>query len=243
VKKNFVRMVLLISLLLMGCDSKEQAIPETPAIPLFKQGKGVLFCAQTRDLFGLETAELAEKTFESQIEKTAQVYRSSDGNGAEAIVLLSPDEASLLTVGQPVRLEFSEAKSREFNGELKSLNETARDLFGQVEAVVTIDNSEQRYPLGTFLTAIFPSGKPRTASAIPESALLRAADGAYAYTVNGEHLSRARVKTGTISEGFVEIQDGLYPGDQVVTKGIDRLWLVELSALKGGAPCCPAPKK
>ena len=26
-------------------------------------------------------------------------------------------------------------------------------------------------------------------------------------------------------------------------KGVDNLWFIELSALKGGTPCCPVPKK
>jgi hypothetical protein len=41
----------------------------------------------------------------------------------------------------------------------------------------------------------------------------------------------------------VAIEDGLYAGDSVAVRGVDGLWLVELSALKGGTPCCSVPKK
>ena len=72
--------------------------------------------------------------------------------------------------------------------------------------------------------------------------MLVAADGTYVYAVNGTHLTRTRIKTGAASEGLVEIQDGLYAGDSVVVKGVQNIWLVELSALKGGTPCCPVKK-
>jgi len=60
--------------------------------------------------------------------------------------------------------------------------------------------------------------------------------------VNGTHLTRTRVKTGASSEGLVEVQDGLYTGDSVAVKGAQNIWLVELSAIKGGTPCCPVKK-
>ena len=73
--------------------------------------------------------------------------------------------------------------------------------------------------------------------------MLSAADGDYVYVVNGKHLTRTKVKTGGAFEGFVEIVDGLYAGDSVAAKAVNSLWFVELSALKGGKPCCVAPKK
>ena len=93
------------------------------------------------------------------------------------------------------------------------------------------------------MTATLTNGEARPVFVVPESALLVTADGSYVYAVNGTHLTRTRVKTGAASEGFVEIEDGLYAGDSVAAKGVDGLWLVELSALKGGTPCCPVPKK
>jgi multidrug efflux pump subunit AcrA (membrane-fusion protein) len=123
------------------------------------------------------------------------------------------------------------------------LDTQAQIVLAQSEALVEFADPQQRYPAGTFLAVTMTNGAARTVFVVPQSALLTAADGSYVYAVNGSHLTRTRVKPGAVSEGLVEIEDGLYAGDSVAARGIDNLWLVELSALKGGTPCCPVPKK
>jgi multidrug efflux pump subunit AcrA (membrane-fusion protein) len=91
--------------------------------------------------------------------------------------------------------------------------------------------------------ATFPSAEGKVSFAVPASAVLRDATTSFVYTINGSHFVRTPVKPGAQSEGWVEIADGLYAGDDVVARGGDALWRIELCALKGGAPCCPAGKK
>jgi multidrug efflux pump subunit AcrA (membrane-fusion protein) len=91
--------------------------------------------------------------------------------------------------------------------------------------------------------ATFNQNGPTFSIVVPKSALLSGAEGDSVYTVNGTHLTRTRVKAGMTREDRVEIRDGLYAGDIVACKGVEGLWAVELSALKGGTPCCPMPKK
>jgi multidrug efflux pump subunit AcrA (membrane-fusion protein) len=68
-------------------------------------------------------------------------------------------------------------------------------------------------------------------------------EGPFVYTANGSHFTRTVVRLGAVSDGWVEVVDGLYAGDSVVSKAADTVWMIELCALKGGAPCCPAPMK
>lgn len=234
----------LVFVALSGCNSKppESAAPENDKVNLFREGKGVLFSDETKRLFGVEMAEVAEKPMPRRLQRTAQVYRAGHEDlPASAILLLSGAEAKELKVGQPVNLKSGDAP--ELTGTLVRLDTQGQAVFGQVEALIEFADPQPRYPAGVFLTATFTNGKAKSVFVVPESALLTAADGSYVYTVNGSHLTRTRVKPGAVSEGFVEIEDGLYAGDSVAAKGVDGLWLVELSALKGGTPCCPAPKK
>ena len=230
---------------LAGCGSKkspENAAPESDKVSLFKEGKGVWFSDETKRLFGLEIAEVTEKPMQRRTQKTAQVYRTSrEGVPASAMLLLSAEEAKALKVGQPVTLKAGDLP--EISGTLVRLDTQAQTVFGQVEALVEFADRQRRYPAGTFLMATLTNGEAKTVFVVPESALLTAADGSYVYTANGSHLIRTRVKPGVASDGFVEVEDGLYAGDSVAAKGVDGLWLVELSALKGGTPCCPVPKK
>jgi multidrug efflux pump subunit AcrA (membrane-fusion protein) len=234
----------ILAFILAGCGPKkpEGAVSESLKVNLFKEGKGVLLSDETKKLFGLEIAEVMEKPMQRHLQRTAQVYRAGrEGVPASAMLLLSAGEAKGLKVGQPVKLKTRDAP--ELSGKLVCLDTQTQTVLGQVEGLVEFTDPLQRYPAGAYVTATFKNGEAETVLVVPESALLIAADGSYVYTINGSRLIRTPVKPGVVTYGFVEIEDGLYAGDSVATKGVDGLWLVELSALKGGTPCCPVPKK
>ena len=229
-----------------GCDSKpaESVSPENQTVKLFKEGKGVWFSDETRRLFALETAQVTEQPIPRRIRKTAQVFRAGcEGKPASAMTLVSVSEAEKLKLGQPVSLKPSAGSGPEINGQLVRLDTQTQTVLGQIEALLEFPDPQQRCAAGTFLSATFTNDTGKPVLVVPESALLNAADGCYVYTVNGTHLTRTRIKTGASSQGFLEILEGLYPGDSVAAKGVENLWLIELSAIKGGTPCCPVPRK
>lgn len=233
-----------LAFVLAGCglNAPESAAPEIDKVSLFKPGKGVWLSDETNKLFGLEIAEVTEKPMQRRLQKTAQVYRPGrEGIAASAVLLLSAEEAKELKVGQPVKLKAGDAP--EISGALVRLDTQTQTVLGQVEALVEFTDPQQLLPGGAFVTATLTHGETRSVFVVPESALLTTADGSYVYTVNSTHLTRTRVKPGAVIDDMVEIEDGLYAGDSVAAKGVDGLWLVELSALKGGTPCCPEQKK
>jgi multidrug efflux pump subunit AcrA (membrane-fusion protein) len=74
-------------------------------------------------------------------------------------------------------------------------------------------------------------------TAIPRSALLKTAEGTFAYVVNGNYFFRTPIKTGAENADFIEVKEGLYAGDQIVSKPIMTLWVAELQVIKGGGHC------
>ena len=240
--------LLAATLALVGCNSKvaenatKETDPETSS--LFQKGKGISLPDGMRKEFGLEVVEVVEKSLPRHVTKAAQVYRAAlDGDPAGASLFLSADEAKALKPGQPVNLQPAHGIGPLVTGKLVRLDEHALSVLGQVEALIEFSDAERRFAAGTFLTASFLTREAKPVFVVPETALLACANGSFVYTVNGKHLTRTAVKTGAASDGFVEIENGLYAGDSVAAKGVDNLWFIELSALKGGTPCCPAPKK
>jgi multidrug efflux pump subunit AcrA (membrane-fusion protein) len=69
---------------------------------------------------------------------------------------------------------------------------------------------------------------------VPRSALLDTATGTFVYVVNGPAYLRTPVKVGVMSTDYIEITDGLYAGDAVVSAPVNQLWLSELRLTKGG---------
>jgi multidrug efflux pump subunit AcrA (membrane-fusion protein) len=74
-------------------------------------------------------------------------------------------------------------------------------------------------------------------TSIPKSALLTTAEGTFVYAENDEYFLRTPVQVGAVNENHVEIIDGLYTGDVVVTTPVMSLWLAELQILRGGKAC------
>jgi multidrug efflux pump subunit AcrA (membrane-fusion protein) len=231
-------------LAIVGCHSKrsEQAAFETEELSLFKEGKGVLLSDETRKLFELEIVEVEERPMPRRIQKTAQVFRIEPDARADAAVLLSVNEAKQLNVGQAASVRGLAERDPEITATLTRLDKQTQAAFGHTEGVVQF-TANQKCSMGAFVSVTFTNQDSKPVLVVPQAALLSAADGHFVYTVSGTHLTRTRVKPGAISRGWVEIEDGLYAGDSVAARGVENLWLVELSALKGGTPCCPVPKK
>ena len=246
-KANRTWFVLLVAVVQAGCNSKPAENgpngSESVSVSLFNEGHGIWFSEETRALFGLEVAEVTERPMQRRVQKTAQVYRpASEAGLACATVQLLADEGKGLNTGQPVIVKTTD-DGPEIDGRLVRLDAQTQVVLGKVEGLIEFADPAQHCRIGTYVTVTLPKGASKAVWTVPQSALLTTADGNYVYTVNGTHLTRTRVKTGAISGGFVEIEDGLYAGDEVAVKGVEGLWLVELSALKGGTPCCPVPMK
>lgn len=212
-------------------------------IELFEKNKGVRLPPELQRELGVATAELAEKSVTRRVEKIAQVYRA----GA-AVAWLDEAEAREARVGQSVSLRANASNlkaqpSRLATGVLVRLNAASGAASGQVEALIEFEDPAGRVPAGSSLVVAFTAERAHTALAVPESAVIHGAGGAFVYAVNGGHFTRTMVKPGAAADGWVEITDGLYAGDVVVTQAADSLWLIELCALKGGSPCCPVPTK
>ena len=232
--------------LLIGCG-KQHTVPvesaEAEAVPLFQGNKGIWLPEETRKLLGVESAEVAEQPMQQELRKLARVYRAArDGAPACASVLLTTAEAKDLKPGQAIRLKKG-GFPEEVPGKLARVDEQTQTALGQAEALLEFDDARTRVAAGTFLTATFLIGEPRPVLVVPQSALLTAAEGTFVYAVNGKHFTRTEIKIAATTDGFVEVEDGLYPGDRVAVQGVGSLWLIELSALKGGKPCCAVPKR
>ena len=102
---------------------------------------------------------------------------------------------------------------------------------------MSIDDEKHILQHGEKVSVTASLGKERSAVVIPKSALLKTAEGSFVYTINGDYFVRAPIKTGVAQDGIVEVTDGLYSGDQVVTTPVMTLWMAELQSIRGGKAC------
>lgn len=213
---------------------------ESPSGASFKPGKGVIIKDETRKILGVEVVDVTERKLPKQLRFSVQVFgekhhhtlNQQDHSGCDVhgSGLIPSDAAATLKPGQPVQL-------------LKSTNTTLAGVvvavqkalaLGESEIVVGVSNAATALKSGEFVSAIINLPRDESVAVVPRSAVLRTSEGAFVYAVNGDAYLRTAVKTGSEADGWAEITDGLLAGDQVVTKPVQGLWLIELRATKGG---------
>ncbi len=107
-------------------------------------------------------------------------------------------------------------------------------LLGESEIIVGVTNATEKLKPGEFLPAVITLPRENVVAVIPRSALLGTSEGTFVYAVNGDAFFRTAVKVGAEADGLVEITDGLFAGDAVVTRPVETFYLIELRATKGG---------
>lgn len=245
---------LLVAILLIGCGKKEGVSKEeahnsedghghgeeSPSGASFKAGKGVSLTEETRRILGVELADVAERKLPNQIRLIVQVFgekhrhlpNSEDHSGCDAhgSAFLSWDAARVVKVGQWVHL-FKDTNNP-LGGVVLAVQKSL--ALGESEVVVGVSNATAVLKSGEFVPARINLSREDSVTAIPRAALLRTTEGTFVYAVNGDSFFRTAVKVGSETDDWIEITDGLLAGDQVVTKPVQTLWLIELRATKGG---------
>jgi len=254
----FLTTLLLASALLVGCGHKEgdghghgkEAAhgkddshghgKESPSGASFKVGKGVIVTEETKKLLGVEVADVTERKLPNQIRLTVQVFgekhhhllNPGDHTGCDVhgSGYIADNTTAVVKAGQPV--EILKSTNAPLGGVVVAVQKAL--ALGESEIVIGVSNATATLKPGEFIPARINLPREEAVPVIPQPALLRTSEGTFVYAVNGDAYFRTAVKTGSEADGWVEITDGLFAGDQVVTRPVETLYLVELRATKGG---------
>lgn len=213
----------LAALLLSGCgrtevaEGKNAAEKNGPPSVIFKAGRGLQFAPETLAALGVATTEAKERGLSSEAKLLAQVYDTGSPFLASAFVA-APDAEKWATRSV-------------IGGKLLRIDRGIEAATGQVEFIFALADSSRK--IGDYVPLTLRSAVAN-ALAVPRSAVIDGANGPLVYVVNGAAFLRTMVKTGAADGEWVEITDGLYAGDVVVTAAAQKLWLTELRLTKGG---------
>lgn len=199
----------------------------------FKEGQGLTVPTITREMLGLKIVDVEEGKSTRRIELPLRVFKT-DGSSVLASGSVDTNLAVFLHPGSNVRLvEESNASAR---GEIVRVERDTAKLTGMAEVVVRLPASKGLQP-GAFVDGVVTVATVENVVLIPKDALLKTAEGYFAYVVNGDSLFRTKIGVGGQEGETVEVTDGLYTGDRVVLQPIMSLWLAELQAIRGGKAC------
>ncbi|SKA85253.1 hypothetical protein SAMN02745166_01123 [Prosthecobacter debontii] len=226
-------MKLLLSILclpiaaaLSSC-SQSNASPSHTVAPengaQFKEGKGVSLTTLMMESIGLQTAEVQEEKIAPSFTVNLQAIQ----RGSEASGWLTEAQAQQVKPGMVVEIGSTQ-------GNVLRIAKAPYLTLGDYEVTVQTAAPAEA---GAALTATFRFPASDAVTAIPKAALLTTAEGTFVYAKNDEFYLRTPVKVGSANGEHVEITDGLYTGDEIVTTPVMSLWLAELQILRGGKAC------
>lgn len=207
--------------------SSDHAGGEMQGGALFKNGQGLSLSEIMKESINLQTAEAIEESitpvFFAELQSTTK--------GRELSGWVSEGEAANIRKGDTATLDSS---GKTFKGEVMQVSKSAYAAGGDYEVIV---QAEEEITPGTPVRATFAAPANASVLVVPSSALLVTAEGEFVYAKSGDFYVRTPVKTGSMSADKIEILDGLYSGDEVVTTPVMQLWLAELQAIRGGQSC------
>lgn len=131
-----------------------------------------------------------------------------------------------LREGQPITASLEAYPGEEISGRISKLDTRVDLATRAMTARAEFPNPGGRLKPGMMVRVAIARGE-RQGVAAPESALALEGDRAFVYVIveqGGKTLAEQRaVRTGARSDGYVEIQEGLKPGERLVADGLNKL--------------------
>ena len=109
-------------------------------------------------------------------------------------------------------------------GKLSLVDNTVDPATGTVRLKATFINDDRRLYPGQFVNVVLTLGTSIQATVVPSQAVQIGQDKSFVYVAKADGTAEMRtVKSGTIMDSMTVIEEGLKPGEQVITDGQLRL--------------------
>lgn len=154
-----------------------------------------------------------------------------------------PEVRAEIAAGKTLSVEaYDRADTRRIaTGILETLDNQIDVTTGTLRLKARFDNADDALFPNQFVNVRLHVLTRKDVTAIPTAAVQQGSAGAFVFLVQPDNTVAVRqVKLGAINSGMVAVNEGLQPGDRVVTEGTDRLRAGAKVDIVGGAEVIPA---
>ena len=122
-------------------------------------------------------------------------------------------------------VKFSDGSTYNKEGKINFINPSIDESTGTIKLRAVFENPEQRLRPGQFLRLAMEGLTRINALLVPQEAVMQSGAGSYVYRINAEgKVESVNVQTGLVApDGSWIIDEGLNPGDIVVTTGLMKI--------------------
>jgi len=153
----------------------------------------------------------------------AKLFEIQSSGKLLADVPVSEMDIRKLSTGQTAEIQADACPERRFKGMVQRIypQVEAKTRNGMVE--IRISDPCPNLKSGMFVRVTFPTRVLDDAVAIPVPAVIERPQQKVAFIVEEGKAKEVALKTGIETEGWIEIVEGLTPGDQLVVEGQEQL--------------------
>ncbi|NLM96462.1 MAG: efflux RND transporter periplasmic adaptor subunit [Halanaerobiaceae bacterium] len=138
-------------------------------------------------------------------------------------VNVTEDQLIYLEKGQRVEARLLAFENMFLEGEIEYLAPVVNPMTQAFPVKILVENKSGRLRGGMFAEVYLPVRSKKEALVIPISAVLDLESNPFVYIIEENRAVRTAVETGIISGDYIEIVNGVEPGQKVVIKGQDYL--------------------
>lgn len=137
-----------------------------------------------------------------------------------------------VTLGQPVRVKVSSLPDRTFSGKVTVVGTVVEGDTRVIPVKAEIENADGALKPGMFAEVeVVSASQSKPVLAVPQSALTEIKGQQVVYVENGGGYQPVEVTLGKTAGDWVEVKDGLFEGDRIVTQRVAQLYA---QSLRGG---------
>ena len=144
------------------------------------------------------------------------------------------EDIGKVALGQEARVHVFAYPSESFTGRVTFLSQQLDPEKRTLPVWITVANPDSRLKPGMFAKAALVLKRNEGVLTVPLQAVLESGGEHFVFVESGDTFNRVDVRLGAADDRFVEIIDGLVPGDRVVTQGSREVYTTWLTG--GRAP-------
>ncbi len=148
------------------------------------------------------------------------VFTIADPSSVWLLANVREADSGSVQLGQIMEVHVAAYPKRTFVARITYIAAIIDSVTHRLPVRAEIDNRDRALKPEMFANFRIQTSAASQSPAIPEAAAVYEGDAAHVWVLQGDGLLAYRaIRTGRTSDGLVEVQDGLKPGERVVTKG------------------------
>jgi multidrug efflux pump subunit AcrA (membrane-fusion protein) len=153
------------------------------------------------------------------VEPGTAMLELADYNEVYAVAKVYESQIGKITKGMQARVYSPVLKNLEMPSKVEVIGSEVNPQSRTVDVWVRVKNPEERLKINMTVNVHFLADREEETITVPRSAILGSAGEKFAFVEEGNDYIRTPVVTGIENDKWIEIVEGLAPGDVVVTQG------------------------